>query len=47
MGEFKTERISFSSLKGENKTGLIQSSIQYYLHNDPNFRHYDPEISVK
>ena len=30
MGEFKTERISFRSQKGENKTGRIQSCIQYY-----------------
>ena len=29
MGKFKTGQINFSSLKGENKTGRIQSCIQY------------------
>ena len=29
MGEFKTERISIRSLYGKNKTGRIQSCIQY------------------
>ena len=30
MGEFKTEQISFRYLQGENKTGRIQSCIQYF-----------------
>ena len=29
VGEFKTGRISLRSPKGENKTGRIQSCIQY------------------
>ena len=34
VGEFKTGRISFKSVKGENKTGRIQSCIQYILLDD-------------